>query len=182
MKFTFRNNLKSQALLALAVTSLTVAAQASEAVVSSGKGVVAPQKEEKEESIYDKIWSLATLYKNKDNPIIQEFKLRGRYQGQYHWVDSDQGNEDSWEDRRSRFGIDVKLFNQFDLRVDAQSSDGFDPFYNGLVDAYIKWRPSKEFNLTLGRQKPQIGYYDFLQSTNYQPTFERSEIFNQLRV
>lgn len=137
---------------------------------------------EKEESIYDKIWGFATLYKNKDNPIIQEIKLRGRYQGQYHWVDSDQGNEDGWEDRRTRLGFDVKLLQQFDLRIDAQSSDEFDPFYNGLVDAFIKWRPSKEFNLTVGRQKPQIAYYDFLQSTNSQPTFERSQIFNQLRV
>lgn len=178
----FRNTITSQALLALTVTSLTVGAQAGEVVTTSGKANSAVQKEEKEESLYDKIWGLATLYKNKDNPIIQEFKLRGRYQGQYHWVDSDQGDEDGWEDRRSRFGFDAKLFNQFDVRLDAQSSDGFDPFYNGLVDAYIKWRPSKEFNLTLGRQKPQIGYYDFLQSTNNQPTFERSQIFNQLRV
>ncbi|HSI61650.1 MAG TPA: porin, partial [Candidatus Saccharimonadia bacterium] len=136
----------------------------------------------KEESIYDKIWGLATIYKNKDNPVIQEFKLRGRYQGQYHWVDSDQGEEDSWEDRRSRFGFDAKLFNQFEVRLDAQSSDGFDPFYNGLVDAFVKWKPSDSFALTVGRQKPQIAYYDFLQSTNNQPTFERSQIFNQLRV
>lgn len=172
----------AKALLVLAVTSLTVAAQAGEAVPTSGKAVVTTPTVEKEESIYDQIWGLATLYKNKDNPVIQELKLRGRYHGQYHWTDSDQGDDDGWEDRRSRLGIDVKLFNQFDLRVDAQSSDEFDPFYNGLVDAYIKWRPSKEFNLTVGRQKPQIGYYDFLQSTNTQPTFERSQIFNQLRV
>jgi hypothetical protein len=175
-------HLASRALLTLTVTSLSAAAQAAEAPPASGKGAALTQQVETEEPVYDRIWGLATLYKNKDNPVLQEFKLRGRYHGQYHWVDSDQGDEDSWEDRRSRFGFDVKLFNQFDVRLDAQSSDGFDPFYNGLVDAYIKWRPSKEFNLTLGRQKPQIGYYDFLQSTNTQPTFERSQIFNQLRV
>lgn len=141
-----------------------------------------PVVTEKEESVFDKIWSLATIYKNKENPIIQELKLRGRYHGQYHWLDSDQGGDDGWENRRSRFGFDLKVFNQFDIRVDAQSNDEFDPFYSGLVDAYIKWRPSKAFNLTLGKQKPQIAYYDFLQSTNAQPTFERSQIFNQLRV
>lgn len=136
-----------------------------------------------EPSIYDKIWGLATLYKNDSNPFIEEFKLRGRYQGQYHWVESDQGNEQSWEDRRSRFGFDAKLFDKkIELRVDAQSSDEFNPFYNGLVDAFIKWKPSDSFSLTLGRQKPQIGYYDFVQSSNNQPTFERSQIFNQLRV
>ena len=115
----FRNNLTRQALLALTVTSLTVGAQAGEIVTSSGKAGPGVQKEEKEESIYDKIWGLATLYKNKDNPIIQEFKLRGRYHGQYHWVDSDQGDEDSWEDRRSRFGFDAKLFNQFNISFES---------------------------------------------------------------
>lgn len=136
-----------------------------------------------EPSIYDKIWSLATIYKNDSNPFIEEFKLRGRYQGQYHWVESDQGDEHDWEDRRSRFGFDAKLFNKkIEVRLDAQSTDGFDPFYGGLVDAFVKWKPSEDFSLTLGRQKPQIGYYDFLQSTNTQPTFERSQIFNQLRV
>lgn len=176
--------LKTSLLAGLAATTFAVQARAGEVADSvsakSGKDIAVTT--EKEESIYDKIWGLATIYKNKENPIIQEFKLRGRYQGQYHWGDSDQGDEDSWEDRRSRFGFDAKLFNQFDVRLDAQSSDGFDPFYNGLVDAYIKWRPSEQFNLTVGRQKPQIAYYDFLQSTNNQPTFERSQIFNQLRV
>lgn len=133
-------------------------------------------------SIYDKIWNLATLYKDSDNPYIQEVKLRGRYQGQYHWLDSNQGDDNSWEDRRSRIGVDVKFLKQFAFRGDVQGSDGFDPVYNGVVDFYVKWSPSKSFNVTIGRQKPQIGHYDFVQSTNNQPTFERSQIFNQLRV
>lgn len=136
-----------------------------------------------EPSIFDKIWSLATLYKDDSNSFIQEFKLRGRYQGQYHWLDSDQGDDNSWENRRSRFGFDAKLFDKhLELRFDVQSSDEFDPFYNGIVDAFLKWKPVETFSLTVGRQKPQIGWYDFLQSTNNQPTFERSQIFNQLRV
>jgi len=135
-----------------------------------------------ESSVFDDIWSLATLYKNKDNPYIQEVKLRGRYQGQYHWLDSDQGSHDAWEDRRSRIGFDIKFLQDFAFRADVQGSDGFDPVYNGIVDFYVKWSPSDEFNVTVGKQKPQIGYYDWLQSTNSQPTFERSQIFNQLRV
>jgi phosphate-selective porin OprO and OprP len=133
-------------------------------------------------SIYDEIWSLATLYKNKDNPYIQEIKLRGRYQGQHYWLDSRQGDADSWEDRRSRIGFDVKFLGDFSFRGDVQGSDGFDPVYNGIVDFFVKWSPADQFNLTVGKQKPQIGYYDWLQSTNSQPTFERSQIFNQLRV
>lgn len=64
----------------------------------------------------DQLWQRATLYQDRRNPILQELKLRGRYHGQYHWLESAQGEDDGWEDRRSRLGIDAKLFNQ--LRVD----------------------------------------------------------------
>ena len=149
----------------------------------SSKEVVERNAATPEPSIYDRIWGLATIYKDDSNPFIQELRLRGRYQGQYHWLDSEQGNEEDWEDRRSRFGIDAKLFDKkLELRFDVQSSDGFDPFYNGIVDAYLKWKPTGDFSLTVGRQKPQIGAFDFVQSSNYYPTFERSQIFNQLRV
>ncbi len=131
----------------------------------------------------DQWWNLATLYKNDANPILEEFKLRGRYQGQYHWLESNRGDEQDWENRRSRFGFDAKFFDRkLELRLDAQGNDRFDPLYDSLVDAYLKWKASPEWNLTVGRQKPQIGAYDWLQSTNEQPTFERSQIFNQLRV
>lgn len=136
-----------------------------------------------EPSIYDKLWSLATLYKNDGNSFIQEFKLRGRYHGQYHWLDSDQGDDDGWEDRRTRLGIEGKLFDKkVEFRAEFQSADEFDPFYQLLTDVYLKWKPSEAFNLTVGKQKPQVGAYDWLPSTNAQPTFERSQIFNQLRV
>lgn len=138
---------------------------------------------EDETAAFDELWKAFTLHKDDSNPILQEFKLRGRYHGQYRWLDSDQGNADAWEDRRARFGFDAKLFDKkIEVRADFQSNDGFEDAYAGLVDAYIKWKPTDSLSVTLGRTKPQIGYYDFLQSTNAQPTFERSQIFNQLRV
>jgi phosphate-selective porin OprO and OprP len=166
------------------VRRILIAALAAAPLVSAhaGSKEVTVQKEVKEESVFDRIWGLATLYKNADNPVIQELKLRGRYHGQFWSLDSQEGDDRGWENRRSRLGIDAKLFKQFELRLDAQSNDEFDPFYDRLVDAYIKWRPREEFNLTIGKQKPQIAYYDWLQSTTNQPTFERSQIFNQLRV
>lgn len=136
-----------------------------------------------ETATFDALWKAFTLYKDDANPILQEFKLRGRYQGQYHWVDSDQGDADAWEDRRSRFGFDAKLFSkQVEVRVDFQSNDGFEDAYDRLVDAYVKWKPDENLAITFGRTKPLIGHYDWLESTNSQPTFERSQIFNQLRV
>ena len=131
----------------------------------------------------DRLWGLATLYRNESNPWIEEFKLRGRYQGQYHWLDSKQGDDEGWEDRRSRLGFEAKLFEKkVEARLDFESDDGFEEAYAGLVDAYVEWEPSENFSLTVGRQRPQIGAYDWLQSIVKQPTFERSQIFGQLRV
>jgi len=132
---------------------------------------------------FDQLWGLATLYKDDHNPILQEFKLRGRYHGQYWDVDADQGSQSNWEDRRSRLGFDAKLFDKkLEVRLDFQSNDGFEDFYDGLVDAYILWKPGSWLSITVGKMKPLIAEYDWLESTNTQPTFERSQIFNQLNI
>lgn len=132
---------------------------------------------------FEDLWSHFVLYKNDKNPLLEEFKLIGKYQGQYYWVDSDRGEADAWEDRRFRFGFDAKLFEKkIELRATFQSTDNFDPFYSGLEDAYVKWKPNKNFTLTAGHIKPLIGYYDWVQSSDLQPTFDSSQIFNQLRV
>jgi phosphate-selective porin OprO/OprP len=131
----------------------------------------------------DQIWSYATLYKDNQNPLLEEFKLRGRYQGQYWDIDADQGSQSGWEDRRSRIGFDAKLLERtLDLRLDFQSNNGFDDIYDGLVDAYLRWKPASGWIITAGKTKPLIGAYDWLESSNDQPTFERSQIFNQLGV
>lgn len=132
---------------------------------------------------FDKLWSFATLYKDDHNPILEEFKLRGRYQGQYWHADGENSTQDDWEDRRSRFGFDAKLFEKhLEVRLDFQSNDGFHDLYDGLVDAYLRWKPTDHLSITAGRTKPLIGQYDWLESTNTQPTFERSQIFNQLAI
>jgi phosphate-selective porin OprO and OprP len=132
---------------------------------------------------FDQLWNHATLYQDNTNPILEEFKLRGRYQGQYWDVTADQGSQSNWEDRRSRFGFDAKLFDkQLEARLDFQSNDGFSNIYDGLVDAYLRWKPNSWLSITAGKTKPLIGQYDWLESTNSQPTFERSQIFNQLGI
>jgi len=153
------------------------------AVPSSGLAFEPFATPSAEETASFALWKAFTLYKSDENPILQEFKLRGRYHGQNYRVDSDQGDADAWEDRRARFGFDAKLFDKkVELRLDFQSNDSFEDTYDRLVDAYVRWKPTDSLSITAGRLKPLIGYYDFVQSTNNQPTFERSQIFNQLRV
>ena len=148
-----------------------------------GLGTAAVNGEQVSTETFDSLWSRASLYKDESNPILQEFKLRGRYQGQFHLAEADQGDDSDWEDRRSRFGFDAKLFEkQIEIRADFQSNDGFKDIYDGLVDAYIRWKPNKNISVTIGKTKPLIGAYDWLEPTISQPTFERSQIFNQLSV
>ena len=136
-----------------------------------------------EPNAFEKLWSYATLYKDDMNPILQEFKLRGRYQGQYWNTDADQGVQSNWEDRRSRFGFDAKLYDKkVEARFDFQSNDQFNDFYDGLVDAYFRWKPKSRLSFTAGKTKPLIGQYDWLEPTISEPAFERSQIFNQLGI
>ena len=74
-----------------------------------GLGTAAVNGEQVSTETFDSLWNLASLYKDESNPILQEFKLRGRYQGQFHLAEADQGDDSDWEDRRSRFGFDATL-------------------------------------------------------------------------
>jgi hypothetical protein len=142
-----------------------------------------PSTEFVEPSTFDKLWDHATLYKDDTNPYFQEFKLRGRYQGQFWDVDADQGSESNYENRRIRLGFDAKFLEK---KLEARVEFGMDGengiFYDGLVDAYLRWKPKSWLSITAGKTKPLIAQYDWLESTNTQPTFERSQIFNQLGI
>lgn len=131
---------------------------------------------------YDELWKRAILYEDDSHPVFQQFKLRGRYHGQFHQTDSDQGKASDWEDRRIRYGFDAKFFETLVVRVDVQSSDGFRDLYDGLTDAYLRWEPTAELTVTAGKVQPLVGQHDWLESSNVQPTFGRSQIFNQLKI
>ncbi len=135
------------------------------------------------EKYFDKIWSLSTLYSNDDNKIIQEFKLQGRYHGQYHWSENNELHSNDWEDRRIRLGVSgLFLEKKIEIKIDAQSSDTFEPLYKDLADAYVKWSPQDTLSFTIGRQKVKFAGYEFQQSSNRYPAFERVQLFNQLRL
>src|SRR5436190_1209138 len=124
-KMKFRNAILIAAAL-LGAASL----HAGTDISPSGKEALVTSPAKEEPSIYDKIWGLGTFYKNDANPYIQEIKLKLRYQGQYHWLDSAQGDADGWEDRRFRLGHSMKFLHDFELAGDISSTDEFDPFYD----------------------------------------------------
>jgi phosphate-selective porin OprO/OprP len=134
---------------------------------------------EKETSSFDRIWSLATLYKNEGNPVLQKFAFSGRYQGQYYWVEGDTGEDHDWENRRLRLGFRGIFARQFSFRVEADFDTDSDPWYTGLTEAYVDWEPSEEFHLAVGKIMVRFTQ-EGSTSSNEILTFERSLLVTQV--
>lgn len=131
--------------------------------------------------LFESIWSAPKLYKNKDNPYIQDFSLVGRYHGQYWLSDSGDAREDDWENRRFYFGFNTKLFKQFTVEVQISANEDFDPFYKGLYDAFIKWQPPEtKFELSVGRLDYVYTGMERTTSSKKITTMERALLVNQL--
>ena len=119
----------------------------------AGEAIAAPPAAAKEKSVYDQIWALPMLYDNKDNPVIQQFALRGQAQFDWFYFDNDETDDSDWIVRRFRLGAQMKFLGDLTLagEVDFDLQDP-NPAYNKLTDAYLKWSPAKEFNLIVGKQ------------------------------
>lgn len=144
--------------------------------VSSGK--VDQMVEPKESSIYDKIWGLAQIYKNDQNPIIEELDLTGRFQMDYFHLGSDRGDTDFFEIRRFRMGFDSwwadrHLQLKATLDTNLRSFHAPSVFYNRMTDLYLNLHFNDAINVRVGKFEPHFGY-DREFSDNLQKFFERS--------
>ncbi len=92
------------------------------AAVTAGESPDYSSKSVFEDESYD--WceaykEMGKLYSNQDNPVLQEFKLMGRFQYQYANVDGKGGGTsfdyDTDEVRRFYFGGAAKMFNYLEL-------------------------------------------------------------------
>jgi phosphate-selective porin OprO/OprP len=145
-------------------------------VTSSPKSVIV--EEAPSESLFDKIWAIPSIYKNNDNAFLQEFKIIGRYQGQYANVESDQGDYSDWENRRWRIGAQAKLFNMMKLVGQIGINDDFDPFYRLIDEAYVQFDLGVG-KLSVGKHKPKFTH-EYSTSSRYISTFERSLLVNRV--
>ncbi len=162
-----------------AVLTLVSAAQAGTA--TAGK---APQQiaETKEESPFDKIWSLFSLYKNDSNPILQELNFSGRYQGQYYSIDGDKSSDDDWDHRRFRLGVKAKMLDK-KLSLNAEIFSELNPggeFYAGFKNLNLSYKFSDEFNVKVGKLEPEFTY-DYSMSDTLHIFFERNALVNQFK-
>lgn len=150
--------------------------------------------------IGDKIWGLASLYQNDQNPVLQEFALQGRLQLQYAAGDSNQGGfgsgdraeETRWGDfdvRRWRLGFKSKWFHQFKLEGQIDINPNFtlepgakasldDGFYRDIFDLHVAWTPSEAFNLSVGKTLANYFSAEYATSSKELLVFERSLLVN----
>ncbi len=182
MKLARLSMTASQLLTALSL-SLALATQAGTTPASSGKNLdnaVAP----KEQSVFDKIWALPVLYKNDENPILEEFRLTGRAQFDYFNVDSNKGDNDFFEIRRIRMGVDIFWADRFievkaTMETNLRSFNADEVFYNRMTDLFIGLHFSDAFNVRVGKLEPHFGYDRELSDTVHK-YFERTAFDDQV--
>lgn len=139
------------------------------------------------------------LYKNKENPYIQEFQVEGRIQYQFGHVEGEDVNgvdfdEDYDEVRRARLGVKVKFLQYFGLKYkvnlvddDRPSGGSIDWGYQDIDEAYISFNLGKalgntgfdDLSLVYGRQKFVFGTEAHTSSTKLL-TIERSGLANKV--
>lgn len=165
-------------IIAATLATLTLAASAGTVTAPKVPAADAPA----EESAFDKIWGLTTLYKSKENPVIQKLAFTGRYHGQYGWVDADEGEYEDWESRRFRLGLSAQIFEDFELKGEMFSdlNSGGD-FYEGFTEVYVAWKPDDAFHLIVGKQKPRFSL-DWSTSSREILTFERNIMLNNFGI
>lgn len=142
-----------------------------------------------------------TLYKNKENPFLQEFQLEGRFQYQAAYldgsdVDGNDFNETYDEYRRFRIGAKGKFLQYFGFKYqvnlvnDSRNVSGggdLDWGYESIDEAYLSFdlgkalgeSPFDSLILSYGRQKFVLGQEARVSSTKLL-TVERSAIANKV--
>lgn len=171
--------LNHRLLTAMAATALLGAAGQAAAGTASKEVIPEPPVESKPVSLCDQIFGIPTLYKNPDNPIIQRFAIRGRYQGQYYYNDANTGDVEDWENRRIRLGADLDFLQNFafSTRFNIKRNSSQDRFFQDVDSMELEWKIAPEFNLTFGKQKPTLTQ-EYRTSSSRILTFERALITN----
>lgn len=121
--------------------------------------------------------TLGRLYRNDENPVLQEFWVLGRYHGQYHWSEGSDGEDEGWEDRRLRAGFQARMLDKLTVHAQAVSGTDLDPLYNGFTELWAGWRFSDALTLTVGQQKHRFTH-DRNVSSRYINYLERGLLTN----
>jgi phosphate-selective porin OprO/OprP len=95
-------------------------------------------------------------------------------------VNADQGNADRWENRRFYAGVEAVLFHDFTVQAQMKFSEDFNPVYDGLYQAFVKWSPCEAFSLAAGRVDFLFAGLERSLSSTKIATIERGLLVNQV--
>lgn len=142
--------------------------------------------------------NFGTLYKDPENPNIQEIKFFGRMHYQYGYLDGDAGgqsfNYDTEELRRLRAGLGSKFLEIFDLYAEGEFSDDnrprdgeFNIEFQHMWQLKLHMDAKKAFDLDgvdglkfgVGSREINMSY-EWVTSSKRIKTVERSAIANKI--
>lgn len=126
------------------------------------------------------LWDAAVLMPPREEGMLRGLAFTGRLHYDYVNLDSNLGDAEFAEFRRLRSGFRATLPEGWELKgeVDFDANDA-DPFYEGLTDAYIAWRPADTLTYKLGKQAAFFTL-EGATSSNELLTMERSNVSNNL--
>ena len=139
--------------LATLICSLTLTA-AAHSEAGDSQGNVSTSYPIQEPSLFTvcELFDFATLYSEKENPIIQEFSLFGRLQADAAFFDADQGKFEQLLWHRFRTGAKARLFEDFILQTEVEYDlNGRDPLYKRITRANLGWSPTGDWTLSAGK-------------------------------
>ncbi len=172
------------------------------AVVVTGTAIAGPSVAPDQEttthsgSFCETIQSLGKIYKNNNNPYIQEVTVFGRFQAQYAYLDGNDENGDNFnqhfdEVRRARVGAKIKAFNGFEFKANISLVNdgrpkggnrewGYDSFDVAKVTYSLgNFMGIEDVKLAYGRRKINMGHESTTSSKKIK-TVERSAISNTI--
>ncbi|WP_193211643.1 porin [Luteolibacter marinus] len=158
-------------------------------LVQAGGNAVASNEADAFSDWWGGLLDLATLYENKDNPVIQKFAFTGRAQFDYVLIDGhgtpvagfndDDLDYEDFNTRRLRAGFKATLFHDFTAHVEADFDPDVDPAYQRLTDAYVGWKKSDALAIKVGKQS--MGFtLDGATSSKELLTIERNNLSGNL--
>lgn len=140
-------------------------------------GAQAPSVGERAAAPKEPYPDLGRVFRDDSAPVFNELWFLGRYHGQYHWSDGSAANDDDYETRRFRIGLQARLFNDLIVHAQMVSGNDLEPFYGGFTELWLGWRFSEAFMLTTGQQKHRFTH-DRNVSSRYLNYLERSMLTN----
>lgn len=104
-------------------------------------------------SALDRLWNAATLYQDKENPLVQSVRFTGRFHLDHARVEADQGTLDEWNIRRLRLGAKLKLLGDFTFHAESDlNPQERDPTYVRMTDLSIGWSRDPALVVVAGKQ------------------------------